>query len=394
MLIAAAVLALAPVQARAQGNASEAVERRQLGPLGVQPRVSWQTAYEDNIFRTDTQRVSDFVSTLSGRTDVRGRVRRIGVTASGSADWVHYARIITERGANFGSAVKLQLLFNRFVPWVSSSFDNTRQRINPEIDTRPRLEQSSVVGGTTLRIASKTAIDVSAGRATLAYDKSATDHGVNLGDALNRSSNHVGLSLIQDVTPLTRIMVSGEIRRDRFEVSTNRDAEMMRLTAGFESEGRIRGSARAGVRVHRSEDSRIAESRGFVISAATTADVMDRLQIGLHADRDLVPSFRPDVAYYESYGYGGTMTFALRRSWRVSALVGRQHADYSTGSAGSALASQMGVDLETRYGTGINYRLGDSMSFDVSGMYFKRTSAVAVREFDGMSVRAGVSHAF
>jgi hypothetical protein len=47
-----------------------------------------------------------------------------------------------------------------------------------------------------------------------------------------------------------------------------------------------------------------------------------------------------------------------------------------------------------RYGAGIGYRLGQSLGINLSGTYSERTSTSAAREFDGVSLGAGVSYGF
>ena len=275
--------------------------------------------------------MADIISILGANTDARARVRRIGLTANGTADYVHYSRLRSERGANAGAELRADLLFYRFAPYMSASYMNSRQRGHQEIDTRPRNQQSTFAVGGIVRLGVKTDIDLSVKRSRTDYENNATIDGVNLSEALNRESDQVSLSIRREVTALTRLTVSGEMNRDQFSVSSDRDSDSIRLTSGFESSGVIRGHARAGVQVRKPRDPSIAEARGFFVSVGTAATVRDRLEIGLNADRDLMPSYRLNIAYYESYGYEGTISYALRSSLRLSALFSRRHADYRSG---------------------------------------------------------------
>jgi hypothetical protein len=393
MVMAALVLALTPGYAGAQQEEFENGGPIHVGPIGLTPKIGWQTAYEDNVFRSPTSPISDLVSTFSAQSDIRGRMRRVGLTGSGSADWVHYASLESERGANVGTGIKLELLFNRVKPYVSASYNNSRQRLNPEVDVRPRVERATLAMGGVFRVGGKTSFDFSARRARIAYDKTATD-GVILRDALDSASDHLALSLLQEVTPLTRIAMTAEMRREEFDHAAIRGADQIRFLAGFESTGRIRGHARAGVRLHKPQDPALVESRGFLVSVGTNATFKDRLQIGIDADRDLAPSYRPDIAYYESYGLAGSLNYAIRRSVRLLVTAGRRIADYRSGSGTTVALTHAGVEHQTRFGTGVSYLFGKSMSLDLLGRYETRTSPDASRRFDGMGVSAGVSHAF
>ena len=395
VLTVALGLALVPVPAVAQGADSNADAQIHLGPLDLRPVLSWRTTHEDNVFRSSEHRVSDLVSTLGATTDVRGQLRRVGLSASGAADWVHFSNLISERGANLGAALRLDFLFNRVVPYVSSSYRNSRQRVNPEIDIRPRIKQSVVAAGGVFHVGDKTAVDISAGRAIEGYARDATVDGVNLGTALNRASDHVTLSFLQEVTPLTRLTVAGEMQRDRFNVSQRRSADSILLTTGFESSGRINGSARAGVRILTPNDRSLPKFRAFFVSLGTSVTVLDRVRIGLDAERDLAPSYRQSVAYYESFNYRASLTYAMGASLRLSAEVGQRFADYRASAGAVTLAAdQGGVDKETRYGSGISCQVGESVGIVFSGTYTERTSISVLRRFDGLSLSAGVNYAF
>ena len=277
----------------------------------------------------------------------------------------------------------------------SASYRNSRARLNPELDTRPRTGQSTLGVGTIVRVGGKTAIDLSVNRTNLAYAHGIQEDGVSLGDALSHQSDQVTLRFVQDITPLTRINVTGEVFRDQFEVSSRRNADSIRMTTGFESTGQLKGHARVGLRTLKPEDRSLPESHGLFVSVGTGATLFDRIQIGIDADRDVVPSYRPDIDYYESYGYGAMVSYAMRSSLRLSASLGRRFADYRTADGAPAfVASQAGMEYQMTYGSGINVRLGDGMSIDVSGVYTERTSVLALRRFNGVILRAGVSHAF
>jgi hypothetical protein len=366
-----------------------------VGPLGVTPRIGWQADYEDNVFRTDRP-VSDVVSTLRGGSGVRVRMRRVALTGNASAEWVHFARLISERGANVDSGLKLDFMFNRVVPYASTSYDNSRDRRNTEIDTmRPRTRRSGITLGSLFRLGGKTAVDLAVTRSIVGYEQEELTEGVNISEALNRASDRYSVTFLQDVTPLTRLTFTGEVQRDLFDTSSFRDSDEIQATAGFRSDGIVKGHARAGMRVQKPHNPLLPELRGIFLSVATNVTLLDRLQIGIDAERDTAPSYRTGVAFYESSAYGASVTYVMRPSVRLLANVSQYFADYRHGKAGlTASAEVLGVERETRYGTGIRFGLGQSMSFDLYGYRTDQTSVVASRRFESLNLRAGVSHAF
>ena len=392
-LATALLLALAPTQAAAQ-DAEVISERGRPAHRASIPQSAGRHMYQDNVFRTAEQSISDIVSTLSGSASVRGQMKRLEVTATGTADWMHFDTLVKERGANAGASLRADLLLNRVAPYVSTSYRNSRRRTNPEIDVRPRITESTLEVGGVFRMGGKTDLDLSAEHRIEAYDSVVVDD-VNLRDALNTASNQLALSLRHSVTPLTRITVTGEAQRRDYHTSSYRSADNVRLTTGFESQGRIRGHALAGIQVIKPHDPSLSQLRGLFISVGTSATVGDRLQIGVEADRGGAPSYRTGFAYYDSMGYGGSIAYAMRRSLKLSATATRRLADYraAIGTSESA-AQQAGVEKETRYASGISYLFGGSLAMNCSGAYTKRTAISDTRAFDGLSLSVGVSHAF
>jgi hypothetical protein len=390
----ALVIALAPLAARAQDSDADTSGNVIAGPLGVTPRVTWQTELDDNFYRTNVP-ISEVISTFGASTDARGRIRRIGLSVSGRADWVHFSKLVTERGANADAGLRLDFLFHRVVPYVTTSYRNTRERLNAEIDTRPRMQQTMFGAGSVVRLGGKTSLDFSATRARIAYGRSYEADGVILEDALNRVSDYATLKLLRHVTPLTHFHVTGEMFRHDFDMSLPRNSDNLRLMGGFESTGRVTGHARGGIRILRRRDQSVPESRGVYLSVGTSATVRDRVQIGVNAERDVAPSYRAGATYYDFYSYGGTITCAVVRSLRVSTAVNQRVAQYPTDSSNLDLPfNYLGTDRETRYGSAIRYQIGQSLAIDVAGTFITRSSTLASRQFDGRSIKVGVSHAF
>jgi hypothetical protein len=383
------LLALTSTQAAAQGD----VATDNTPQNGINSTLGWQTEYQDNVFRTAEQSVSDIVSTLSTAVSARGRMKALALTASGEAEWMHFDTLVKQRGANGATSVKLDFLLNRLAPYMTATYRNTRRRVNPEIDIRPRVTGTTFGLGSVLRMGGKTDLDFSAEHRTEAYDRVFVDD-VNLRNALTQTSNQFRVSLRHTVTPLTRVSVTSDISRHEFDTSY-RTTDQIRLTAGFESDGRVRGYVRAGMQMINPRDPSLKPQQGLVVSVGTTATVHDSLQVGVTAERDVAPSYRDGIAYYDSTVLGGSITYAMLRSVRLGVGAHRRVADYKAGIGISALAAELaGIDRETQYQSVIRYLIGESLAIDVSGAYADRTSISALRRFDSATFTVGVSHAF
>jgi hypothetical protein len=364
-------------------------------PSAVSASLDWLTTYDANVYRRDEQRVPDVYSTLSGALAVRHQFRRVGVTASGSADWMHFRRLITERGANGAGSLRLDFALNRVSPYVSASYTNSRRRRNLEIDTRPRIEESTIEGGALIRIGGKTELDLSARRSMHTYDAHAIADGVSLSQSLDQRADFVSVAVRQAVTPLTRFIVAADAGRDQFERSGARNADAVRLTGGFESEGRVDGRAVVGLHVLKPHDPGQREYRSLYLSLGTGVTLRDRLQMRVDAERSVAPSYRALTAYYERYSYGGLVTYAAGAALRVSASIGRRNTEYPVGDISAfSTVDRVRSNQETRYGSEISYRLGTLMLVNVSGEYTERRSVETALRFHGLSFRAGVRHVF
>jgi len=358
--------------------------------------IQWQTEYQDNVFRTpDQAAIADIVSTLTGSGSARAQMRRLRVVANGTADWVHYDSLVDERGANGSGSLRANLVLNRVTPYASTTYRNSRNRRNTEIDIRPRITSTSFLAGTVFQLGGKTVVDASAEHRIEGYHRTIVVDGVNLSEALDRASDQLTVSLQHGVTPLTRLTVTGELMQQEFDSASYKNADQARLTAGFESDGRIRGHARGGIQMVKPHDPALQELRGLFISVGTNATVHDRLQLGVDAERDLAPSYRAGIAYYDSKSIGGSVRYAMLRSLRLGLTAERRLADYEAGiGIIQAAVEDAGIDRETHYQSVISYLLGQAMAIDVSASHTERTSNSALRRFDSTTFMVGVSHAF
>jgi hypothetical protein len=189
--------------------------------------------------------------------------------------------------------------------------------------------------------------------------------------------------------------VTGEVHRYQFNVSSARSADDIRLSTGFNSDGFINGSARVGFRVLKPHDTSLSEARGFFAFVGTSMTLADRVRIGLVGERDLVPSYREEVAYYATHGYAASVTYTLRDSLSFSGQFGQRFVDYREAQGAIVLTTdEMGVDRETRYESGILYQVRESFGIEFSATYTERESTSASRRFDGMRVGGGIRYGF
>ena len=369
-----------------------------IGPVALTPRAGWQGLYDDNVFRSSQNPISDFVSILTADSDIRLQVRRVAVSGSALAQWEHFTNLVEERGANLGSSIKVDFMLNKIAPYAAATYENTQARQYQEyqeFDSRPRSEQFDVTLGSAFRFSDRTSLIAAATHSNVAFDNTDFEDDVNLAAALDRTSNHYALTFRQGVTPLTYMTLGAELDREYFQTSTYRNGEETRFSAGFESDGFLKGYGRAGYRRLRPHDPSVPDYSGLFVSVGTNMTLRDRFQIGVNAKRGTEPSYREGVAYFDASGYSASLTYAMRPSISLRVGAGLYFADYTDGSAGllpSAL--QYGVEKETRYDSGLRFDLGQSLSIDLTGAYAERMADIPERRFEGMTLRVGVMHAF
>jgi len=367
--------------------------RVRVGALALDPRIVVSNIGVDtNVFNTTDNRQRDFTLGVKPGADLFLRTGRGLVTVSGNVEYVYFNRFATERSINSDVRGQYEFRFNRFRPYASVSWLDTKERPGFEIDARARRYETGYRAGADLRIASKSTIRLEFRRLDFKFDGDAVFNGTALNQQLNRTGQTVELNWRQRLTALTTWITRASRETERFEFEQARNGDSLRAESGFEL-GRfalIRGSAFAGVRWLRpAAGGVIPEFTGVTADVDVSYTAPTQTRLGAAVQRDVRYSYDLRTPYYVETGWTATVTQRLRGRLDAQLSGGRDRLAYQMVASST---EQRPREFVGRFGGGIGYALNDfaRISFDVNS--FHRSSEAPGREYG--AVRAGVNFSY
>ena len=237
---------------------------------------------------------------------------------------------------------------------------------------------------------SRTRLVLSGSRTGYTFDADAFFQGSSLQQTLNRTSDAVSLGYRQSLTVVTTFVMEGEARRDRFQFAPARDADSVRVQAGFDLDDRalISGRVRIGYRKFDGLEG-LPQYKGLVASAASAVTLRGRTRVGVAVDRDVNYSYQPSLPYYVLTGAILTVTPRLTQRWDVQGRFGGQRLAYK------AIAGAEGderVDAHVTIGGGLGYYFGDDFRIGLNFDRERRSSPRQARDYSNNRIGASVTY--
>jgi hypothetical protein len=388
--------------AHAQSTSEDPVDtaRVHVGPLGLTPTLALTNlGVDSNVFNTFEDPKKDFTFTISPGADLFFRAGPSRLSVISRADLVYFKQYSTERSLDGDFDGRWEINWNRLTPWVAGGYTSGRQRFGYEIDARTRREVKDYAAGVELRVASKTRIAANAQRTTYWYEPDAVFSGSRLQDALNRETEIYGIQYRQALTVLTTLVVRGETTRDTFEFSPERDAEGLRVVAGFDFDDRalLGGRARVGYRRYTNASGAVPDFSGLVASYGVAMTVAGRTRLEVSGERDLTHSYQLDYPYYVLTGVMLTGTPRLTDKWDLQGRVGIQRLAYETyvGASVDANVDDIRPDRNDTYrtfGGGIGFHAGRDIRIGLNVDRQRRTSPLRARDYEGYRIGTSITY--
>jgi len=373
MALALLSCAIPPAVVSAQQGESEQLPPGAIvyGPLTLAPSlVIKDIGLDDNVFNEAVDPKSDFTFTLTPRTSVGLRARRVRLTYVTAVDYVYYDTYASERGTNVTSEVRVDVDFGRLRPYAALAGTNTRNRLNTEVDARARHHDQTLTAGLALRVASRTKVLLNARRGTIEYEPDTTFRGVSLQESFNGRLERIEAGLGIDLTPITTFSVLGQREQQRFDLSPSRNSNSWRVSPmlTFSPTGLLKGTASFGYRHFDAVDATLPDYSGFVASALIGASIYGRHQLQATYLRDVQYSYDPSTPYYVGNGGSVTWTAIVAGPFDVRGTMGRNLMQYRGPIADA------GTDTSTTYGGGIGYRFSEHARLGVNAEWVARKS--------------------
>jgi hypothetical protein len=358
-----------------------------LGPVGLQPRVSLtDVGIDTNVYNNAANPRRDFTATLVPGVTATLPIKRALLTSKGGVELLYFKDATDQRSASFSLDGRLDVPLGVIAPFFYAGQSNTNQRPNTEIDARVGQREDTFAAGLTVRLGSRTSMDLNAERRNLDYDE-VTIAGVALAQALNRQTGTGEVNVRVTLTPLTTLLLRSNVIQERFDESPFRDTDSVGGMAGFELRpfALISGKALVGYRSMTSVSGELPAFAGVIADVAVKYIWRDMTQIGVDVLRNVEPSFDEARPYYVLTSGMLTVTQALALQWDVVGRIGRDAFDYHerVGGADPVLARGDRDYVET-VGSGLGYRLNPDLrvGFDVN--YHRRRSTTLTRPYEGL----------
>jgi Putative beta-barrel porin 2 len=372
----------------------------QAGPLVLAPVVRLtNVGYDSNVFNRDeaSSPQGDVMATFS--PSVEGWLRLAHGRAGGRSQFdIYYFKQLTDlRAIDSDTSGRLEIPLNRFRPFVTGSFLNTRHRQNLELDAIARRQISTMTFGSDVRLTAKLTATVFGSRSRLDYDTNTFYQGADLAQVLNYTGRGVGTSLRYVLTPLTTIGVTVDRQHDRFDSAPDRNSESFNVTPMVEFNPRalISGSASFGFRHRKSVAGTAPDYNGSVANADLTYTLLGRTRFTVNGRRQLEYSYVVGRMDYvdASLTLGVSQRFA--DSWDVGGSITRSRLSYGNVSSPTDSTVTIAFPDETIIGwmaeTGYNFartRVG------VRVERFERKATAQLRAYQRLRIGSTLTYEF
>jgi hypothetical protein len=381
-----------------EGGPDPAKVRVRIGPLMMSPTVSLTNlGIDQNVFNEppDKNPKRDFTFTVTPMTDVWLRIGRTWLTGKLIEDVVWYQKYASERSASNRYALGWRAPLTRVSLSTNLEYERPKERPGYEIDARVQRRELNTYGSAEIRMLSKTLIGVSARRQSTAFAGDATFRGVNLQQQLTFVTTGYGVSVRQQLTPLTSVSLDMTRSRDRFKYLPDRDSESSTFDANiaFNALAAIKGGASIGFRDFKPLDLNLPEFKGTIGSADLTFTLLGATRFSLKASRDVEYSYDVNQPYYLATGADGSIAQQIFGPVDVVARIGFHKLAYR--DRGGALVNVSNrVDHTRLYGAGVGYHMGKDLRLGFNVDKVRRESELADRRYDNLKLGTAITYGF
>ena len=377
-LLVLAVILSSPGLALAQvhdSNEAEEAARFHWGPLALTPTFTIPTmGVDSNVFNEQEDPKSDFTVSLEPAADYWLRLGRARLSARSVINYEYFHEYETQRSFNGSQNAKMEFQLDRYAPYVEGGYTVSRLRSSLEVDARARQTRTRVGLGVAMHVSERTRFDLSSFTGKIEYDPDEFS-GVYLRESFNRDSTSVRAQLSYGLTPLTTFVVRGTAVQDRFEFSTFRDSDSLRILPGFNLKplALIRGHAFVGYARIESLDPAVADYSGVIADVGVGYE-LGTTPLDFRVRRDVVYSAESGQPFFVQTGLGLTATRRLTTRWDAKGRYDHDWLRYPS--------DERGTDTARTYGCGIGFYLRPDVRLGFDLDYSDRVSRVSNRSHD------------
>jgi hypothetical protein len=385
--------------ARAQVPAEPDVSKlRKLGPLYFNPTLALTNAGVDtNVFNEPDDAVpkKDFTLTVSPKSAMWMRFGRTWLNANITEDIVWYKKYASERSSNADYKVSLLVPLTRIAFIIGGDKVATRERPGFEIDTRSRRSELAANGAIELRALTKTFFGLRAERRHLQFDKAEVFLGTNLHDALTRTMTSEALTIRNELTPLTNVVIDFGREQDRFDYDPLRDSDSTQVNVGikFDQLALIKGGMQVGFRDFSPVVKTVAGFKGLTTAVDLSYVFLGSTRVQVGASRDVQYSFDVNQPYYVQTGVTASLTQQIFGPLDLQGRIAAARLAYRTREDVTVVDPNR-VDHTRTYGVGVGYHMGANLRLGFNLDWNKRESVVTNRTYHGLKYGTAITYGF
>jgi hypothetical protein len=246
-----------------------------------------------------------------------------------------------------------------------------------------------------VRALSKTYFGVNATRMNVDFDKGAVFLGSDLQLELSRMVTTEGLTIRQQLTPLTSITVEAAKEQTRFDFTPLRDSNSTAGSVGiqFDPLALIKGRARIGYESFEPVQPGVPGFKGVTAAVDLSYVLLNATKFGVQATRDVQYSYDVNQPYYVQSGIAGSIMQQLFGPLDVVGRAGIQQLEYRD-RAGAIVDVRDRIDDIHTYGAGVGYHVGPELRIGFNIDKTRRLSAVPIRQYEGLVFGTSVTYGF
>jgi len=269
-----------------------------LGQLRIQPAFLLTNAgYDSNVLYAPRDPIEDYTFTLGPAFDVFLRIKKkLMISFYASPRYVHFFETKRERSWNYHLNGSLNLLLNRFFLSVGGVYTDARQRINTEIDIRPRRKEKGARASLLWQPSKRLSFSVEARRSEYDHENVVYEQ-FWISERLDRTEDYANFTIYYQLGARTRFFADMGYGRFDFQSALNfRDSESRAFYGGFEFSpaGKIRGNIRLG---YKEFDAKLVEGQDYSGLVGDTG-----IQVRLLRSVVMRAEYRRDVRFSLYYG--------------------------------------------------------------------------------------------
>jgi hypothetical protein len=384
VLGASAARAWAQPEGQSSSDPIQDEGRFRFGPLRFTPSLALTNiGVDSNVFNDAKDPKQDTTAAVGPAVNLYMNIGRSKFTGKVTGQYLYFGTYDNQRAWNTSDEGRWELALARLRPFVVGSYANTKERPGFEIDSRARQRTDSLGVGTAVDLSAKTTLLLTATRSHLAFEEGQLFLGVDLADALNRTSDSEEVQFLFKLTPLTTFVVNGSAVQDRFTFDRLRDSRSVKVLPGFEFKpsALISGKVFVGYRRFTATNPELPDFEG-AIASVDARYVLGSMRLGVKVARDLTYSYEPTDPYYALTDLSLTITERIARAWELVGTGGWQELDYQQIRSSTPLPGR--VETVREFGGGVGYRIGRVTRLGFDAIYYQRRSSLDIRGFEGL----------